>query len=363
MGGQVFKNLEDLQPMEQTVSTSKLNELQASMLAMIVLQHAPQLPNLCSKLSTQTVEAGEVYELQKWSICQIGRCENLSPTRSHKNAGCVFEKIWMHDAMVYKFGAQRLAKTVPPLPDHSIICTLCDLTNWWFSMQGGEGQDWTFKMQLANQFWESRFPFSGCWIISTTKVCNLELVWKLEFGFQLQPCQPAPPLASRSRHVKAHEDCCSAKKWWWQCRWPASIDPWGSAEPWVPQWWAPAPGDEHSRVEAERHGNHGSHDCHSVIKPSPHGNSPKGSPWQTLQNALPLQRHLPAENRTCWVQWNLERSVTDLMQPMFGVRLIAQLEKYTSCTLMLMMDESYGLSTPFFPNISGKACSTPPILP
>ena len=93
MGGQVFKNQEDLQPMEQTVSTSKLNELQASMLAMIVLQHAPQLPNLCSKLSTQTVEVGEVYELQKWSICQIGRCENLSPTRSHKNAGCVFEKI------------------------------------------------------------------------------------------------------------------------------------------------------------------------------------------------------------------------------------------------------------------------------
>ena len=42
MGGQVFKNQEDLQPMEQTVSTSKLNELQASMLAMIACAATPE---------------------------------------------------------------------------------------------------------------------------------------------------------------------------------------------------------------------------------------------------------------------------------------------------------------------------------
>ena len=137
--------------------------------------------------------------------------------------------------MVYNCGTQWLANTVPARTwsQHHLHALRPDpLVAFYARVQIGqnvaceynfEGPELLFCIFSVNVFQSQPQKFA------------VEVVWKLKFCFQLQPSSTAFGIS-----VKAHEDCCFAKKWWWQCRWPASIDPSGSVEPWVPQWWAPA---------------------------------------------------------------------------------------------------------------------------
>ena len=139
--------------------------------------------------------------------------------------------------MLYNFGTQCPIQS--PLPDHGIIRTLCDLRkwwNWWCSVKVCERKDSGGLQRLQGQGWtkccECR-PFEDpdldAFCVFGVNVCQsqqpkfaVEVVWKLKM---LSPSATLPTGTAFGISVKAHEDCCSAKKLWWQCRWPASRDP------------------------------------------------------------------------------------------------------------------------------------------